>query len=82
AGILTRHHFEGGKSVFELTGGSHHDHLVCLKCGKVIEFEDDVIEAKQLEIAEKNGIKLTHHSLYLYGECKDTVQCKKNSEMN
>lgn len=82
AGILTRHHFEGGKSVFELTGGSHHDHLVCLKCGKVIEFEDDVIEAKQLEIAEKNGIKLTHHSLYLYGECQDTVQCKKNSEMN
>ena len=82
AGILTRHHFEGGKSVFELTGGSHHDHLVCLKCGKVIEFEDDVIEAKQLEIAEKNGIKLTHHSLYLYGECTDTVQCKKNSEMN
>ncbi|GAB59758.1 MULTISPECIES: ferric iron uptake transcriptional regulator [Rheinheimera] len=82
AGILTRHHFEGGKSVFELTGGSHHDHLVCLKCGKVIEFEDDVIEAKQLEIAEKNGIKLTHHSLYLYGECKDTVQCKKNSEAN
>lgn len=82
AGILTRHHFEGGKSVFELTGGSHHDHLVCLKCGKVVEFEDDVIEAKQLEIAEKNGIKLTHHSLYLYGECKDTVQCKKNSEAN
>ena len=82
AGILTRHHFEGGKSVFELTGGSHHDHLVCLKCGKVIEFEDDVIEAKQLEIAEQNGIKLTHHSLYLYGECTDTVQCKKNSEMN
>lgn len=82
AGILTRHHFEGGKSVFELTGGSHHDHLVCLKCGKVVEFEDEVIEAKQLEIAEKNGIRLTHHSLYLYGECKDTEQCKKNSEMN
>ena len=82
AGILTRHHFEGGKSVFELTGGNHHDHLVCLKCGKVIEFEDDVIEAKQLEIAKNNGIKLTHHSLYLYGECVDTVQCKKNSEMN
>ena len=82
AGILTRHHFEGGKSVFELTGSHHHDHLVCLKCGKVIEFEDDIIEAKQLEISEKNGIKLTHHSLYLYGECVDTVQCKKNSDMN
>lgn len=82
AGILTRHHFEGGKSVFELTGSHHHDHLVCLKCGKVIEFEDEIIEAKQLEISEKNGIKLTHHSLYLYGECVDTVQCKKNSDMN
>ncbi|GAB2913487.1 ferric iron uptake transcriptional regulator [Rheinheimera gaetbuli] len=82
AGILTRHHFEGGKSVFELTGSHHHDHLVCLKCGKVIEFEDEVIEAKQLEISEKNGIKLTHHSLYLYGECVDTAQCKKNSDMN
>ncbi len=82
AGILTRHHFEGGKSVFELTGNTHHDHLVCLKCGKVVEFEDEVIEAKQLEIANKNGVKLTHHSLYLYGECVDTEQCKKNSESN
>jgi len=81
AGIVTRHHFEGGKSVFELAGNDHHDHLVCLKCGNVIEFHDDVIEAKQLEIAEQNGIKLTHHSLYLYGECKDTVQCKKNTEL-
>ena len=47
------------------------DHLVCLKCGKVIEFEDEVIEQRQIEIAERNNIKLTHHSLYLYGECKD-----------
>jgi len=82
AGILTRHHFEGGKSVFELTGNTHHDHLVCLKCGKVVEFEDEVIEAKQLEIANKNGVKLMHHSLYLYGECVDAEQCKKNSENN
>lgn len=80
AGILTRHHFEGGKSVFELTGANHHDHLVCLKCGKVVEFEDDVIERRQLEIAGANGIKLTHHSLYMYGECSDTEQCKKNAE--
>ncbi len=80
AGILTRHHFEGGKSVFELTGANHHDHLVCLKCGKVIEFEDDIIERRQLEIAKTNGIKLTHHSLYLYGECEDTEQCKKHAQ--
>ncbi|MCC5452008.1 ferric iron uptake transcriptional regulator [Rheinheimera sp. UJ51] len=76
AGILTRHHFEGGKSVFELTGANHHDHLVCLKCGKVVEFEDDIIERRQLEIANSNGIKLTHHSLYLYGECEDAAKCK------
>lgn len=82
AGILMRHHFAGGKSVFELTTAEHHDHLVCLKCGKVTEFEDKMIEAKQLEIAQKNGIKLTHHSLYLYGECVDTEQCKKNIEEN
>ncbi|OFC68720.1 ferric iron uptake transcriptional regulator [Alteromonas confluentis] len=71
AGILNRHHFEGGKSVFEISHKEHHDHLVCLKCGKVIEFEDEVIEQRQIEIAERNNIKLTHHSLYLYGECKD-----------
>lgn len=69
AGMVTRHHFEGGKSVFELSNKKHHDHLVCLDCGKVLEFEDDVIEQRQVNIAEKNGIKLTNHSLYLYGNC-------------
>ncbi|WP_339720244.1 ferric iron uptake transcriptional regulator [uncultured Paraglaciecola sp.] len=71
AGILNRHHFEGGKSVFEISHKKHHDHLVCLKCGKVIEFEDEVIEKRQEEVAERHNIKLTHHSLYLYGECKE-----------
>ncbi|MEE2025167.1 MULTISPECIES: ferric iron uptake transcriptional regulator [Alkalimonas] len=80
AGILTRHHFEGGKSVFELTGNSHHDHLVCLNCGRVIEFEDDTIERKQLEIASKNGLKLTNHSLYLYGECEKKNSCPHNTD--
>lgn len=69
AGILDRHHFEGGKSVFEISDKNHHDHLVCLDCGKVIEFEDDVIETRQSEIAQSHGIKLTNHSLYLYGRC-------------
>jgi Fur family ferric uptake transcriptional regulator len=69
AGILDRHHFEGGKSVFELSQKDHHDHLVCLTCGKVIEFEDDMIEQRQEEIATKNNIRLTNHSLYLYGHC-------------
>ena len=63
AGILNRHHFEGGKSVFEISHKEHHDHLVCLKCGKVIEFEDDIIEQRQDMIAKKHNIKLTHHSL-------------------
>lgn len=71
AGILNRHHFEGGKSVFEISHKDHHDHLVCLKCGKVIEFEDDIIEERQEMIAKQHNIKLTHHSLYLYGECTE-----------
>ncbi|MDN2663793.1 ferric iron uptake transcriptional regulator [Psychromonas sp. 14N.309.X.WAT.B.A12] len=75
AGIVTRHHFEGGKSVFELTHKEHHDHLVCLKCGEVIEFNDPIIEERQMLIAEKYGIKLTNHSLYLYGEPVDD-ECK------
>ncbi|MGY5449436.1 ferric iron uptake transcriptional regulator [Agarivorans sp. MS3-6] len=69
AGIVTRHHFEGGKSVFELNSQHHHDHLVCLDCGKVIEFNDETIEQKQKDIAARNNIKLTNHSLYLYGTC-------------
>ena len=77
AGIVTRHHFEGGKSVFELTNSVHHDHLVCLKCGEVIEFNDDLIEQQQKLIAQKHGIKLTNHSLYLYGEPVDG-ECKHN----
>mgnify|MGYP000347887503 FL=1 len=74
AGILIRHHFEGGKSVFEISHKEHHDHLVCLRCGKVVEFEDPVIERRQLEVAEHNNMKLTHHSLYMYGECNN-VNC-------
>jgi Fur family ferric uptake transcriptional regulator len=75
AGIVSRHHFEGGKSVFELSQKKHHDHLVCLKCGKVVEFEDDVIETRQEDIAKTHKIKLTNHSLYLYGECEDEEAC-------
>ena len=70
AGVIERHHFEAGKSVFELNNKQHHDHLVCLKCGKVVEFADDVIEQCQRDVAAKHMMKLTNHSLYLYGECK------------
>ena len=68
AGIIERHHFEGGKSVFELSNREHHDHLVCLTCGKVIEFEDDLIEERQRSLAKKSGYKIVDHSLVLYVE--------------
>lgn len=74
AGLVTRHHFEGGNSVFELAKGDHHDHILCMKCGKVDEFTDEFIEARQREIAEKLGYELTDHSLYLYGYCS---ACRK-----
>lgn len=75
AGLVTRHHFEGGNSVFEMNKGCHHDHIVCMKCGRVDEFTDSVIEKHQEDIAEKLGYQLTDHSLYLYGFCS---QCKQN----
>ncbi len=82
AGIVTRHHFEGGKSVFELSHKKHHDHLVCLKCGKVVEFEDDIIEQRQCDIAKSHKITLTNHSLYLYGECEDKIACEDYRQKN
>jgi len=70
AGIISRHHFEGGHSVFELEDGEHHDHLVCISCGMVVEFHDSVIEERQEKLAESKGFTLTDHSLYLYGKCE------------
>jgi len=75
AGLVKRHHFEGGNSIFELDRGGHHDHIVCLKCGKVDEFTDPTIESRQKEIASNLGYDLTDHSLYLYGFC---TNCKKS----
>ncbi len=74
AGLVTRHHFEGGNSVFELNKGTHHDHIVCIKCGRVDEFADEVIEQRQKDIAKKLGYNLTDHSLYLYGVCAKCSQ--------
>lgn len=71
AGLVARHHFEGGHSVFELMPDDHHDHIVCDSCGKVEEFFDDIIEQQQEKIAKKHGFKITDHSMYLYGICKD-----------
>jgi len=69
AGLLQRHHFEGGRAVFELNEGGHHDHLVCLQCGKVEEFYDAEIEKRQHKIAKDRGFSLHDHSLYLYADC-------------
>ncbi|MBQ0933999.1 ferric iron uptake transcriptional regulator [Ideonella paludis] len=69
AGILSRSHFESGKSVFELNEGEHHDHLVCLTCGRVEEFFDPEIESRQREVAQSRGFALQDHALSLYGHC-------------
>ncbi|UTH74076.1 ferric iron uptake transcriptional regulator [Chromobacterium sp. IIBBL 290-4] len=73
AGILVRHHFETGKAVYELNQGGHHDHMVCVSCGKVVEFFDAEIEALQNRIAEQHGYRIVDHALYMYGECPDCL---------
>lgn len=69
AGLITRHNFEGGYSVFELSQADHHDHLVCLSCGRVEEFVDEIIEQRQQLIAEEAGFKMSDHALNIYGVC-------------
>jgi len=71
AGLVTRHHFEGGHAVFELNDGEHHDHLVDIKTGKVVEFYDEVIEKRQQEIAREHGFKITEHTMVLYGQFEE-----------
>ena len=69
AGLLMRHHFESGKAVFELNEGKHHDHLVCLQCGRVEEFYDPEIEKRQVKVAAERGFAISEHALYLYADC-------------
>ena len=69
AHLVVRHHFEGAQSVFELNKGDHHDHILCLKCNRIEEFADPVIEERQAEIAKQAGFTMTDHSLYIYGIC-------------
>jgi len=76
AGLVKRHHFEGGNSVFELNRGGHHDHILCVRCGRVGEFKDELIENRQKEIAKQLDYTLTDHCLYLYGFCPD---CRRES---
>lgn len=77
AGLVKRHQFEGGRSVFEIAEDDHHDHIVCVRCGHVEEFHDDTIEARQQEIATKAGFAMEEHSMVLYGLCPD---CRKQAK--
>ena len=69
AGLLVRHHFDSGKAVFELNEGHHHDHLVCIRCGRVEEFYDAAIEKRQHAVARERGFEISGHALYLYADC-------------
>lgn len=82
AGLLERQHFEGGKAVFELKSDGHHDHLVCLQCGRVEEFYDAEIEKRQVKIAKDRGFSLHEHSLSLYADCIKTDCPYKKWQIN
>ena len=69
AGLVSRHNFEGGHAVFELERGSHHDHIVCVQCGKVEEFFDQTIENRQSAVVKRLGYEIGDHSLVIYGNC-------------
>ena len=71
AGLVIRHNFEENHSVFELNHGEHHDHLVCMKCRKVVEFHDQIIEARQEELTRQFGFVMKDHCLTIYGVCQD-----------
>lgn len=81
AGLLIRHHFDSDKAVFELNEGDHHDHLVCLQCGKVEEFLDSEIEKRQHRIAKERGFSIHDHSLQIYADCiKDNCPNRKSGD--
>lgn len=78
AGLVIRHNFEGGRALYELDNGAHHDHMVCVECGKVFEFVDRTIEQQQRNVAAKAGFTMEDHSLSLYGVCngmKESGRC-------
>jgi Fur family ferric uptake transcriptional regulator len=71
AGLVTRHHFDGGHAVFEINDGEHHDHLVDIASGRVVEFYDEIIEQRQKEIARKYNFTISEHTMVLYGHFND-----------
>ena len=70
AALVKRHHFEGETAVFELNEGEHHDHIICMDCGRVEEFLDCGIESRQLDVANRLGFEIAEHNLILYGRCR------------
>jgi len=81
AGLVTRHHFEDGMAVFELNQGAHHDHIVCLDCGRVEEFFDGGIEERQNAVADRLGFEIRHHALVMYGHCRKS-DCANRRKAN
>ena len=79
AGLVARHKFEGEHSVFELNEGTHHDHILCIQCGRVEEFVDEIIEQRQQAIADEHGFTITDHSLIIHGICADCREEKKSN---
>ena len=80
SGLLERHQFESGKSVYELKAGEHHDHLVCTQCGHVAEFYDESLERRQQKIAKEHGFSLQEHALYLFVDCLDARCPRRHPE--
>jgi Fur family transcriptional regulator, ferric uptake regulator len=81
AGLVIRHNFEGGRSVFELNHGEHHDHMVCVECGRVFEFYDKSIEQRQRKVAQVTGFVIDDHAHYLYGVCEGMRRWGKCSKV-
>ena len=82
AGLVIRHNFEGGRALYELCDGAHHDHMVCVECGKVFEFVDRTIEQRQRNVAAKAGFVMEDHSLSLYGVCNGMKESGSSSMSN
>lgn len=81
AGLVKRHHFEAGQPIFEFEQGTHHDHILCLDCGRIAEFYDEEIERRQRVVAEQLGFALTEHRLILYGHCTN-AECPHKADLD
>ena len=76
AGLVEKHYFEEGHAIFEVDSGKHHDHIVCVRCGKIVEFVDEIIEQRQREVAKQHDFDITDHSMVVYGQCRSGCQSR------